>query len=178
MTTGRSITDIIERRYRERTDDGERFLPMAMTFVLGAEPLLRVGGRWDRRGDAYDQHAAPGMPGAVVRIHPGQEEAVRWFATWLEAHTERRDRGDAAPISNPQAIDTNPAHAFAALFALSAAPANGTFPSELSRMLSPVRLSWASFVSSTAPAMIFARSTAPFLICFAPTLPTGRLIAA
>ncbi len=128
MTTGRSITDIIERRHRERTVEGERFVPIAMTFVLDGEVVLRVGGRWDRRADDYDQPAAPGMPGAVVRIHPGQEAAVRWFGEWLESHVERRVAAEAehgprrelldleeTPVEVE--IDLDPAHAYAALFA-------------------------------------------------------------
>lgn len=129
MSTGRAITDIIERRHRERTVEGERFVPVAMTFVLKGEVILRVGGRWDRRADDYDQAAGPGMPGAVVRIHPGQEEAVRWYGRWIAAHVERRAAAaskaatrellgleeDDEPVSVE--IDLDDAHAYAALFA-------------------------------------------------------------
>lgn len=118
MTRGKSLDDIIERRRRERDDDGERFVDLALKLELDGQELLRVGGRWDRRLDDFDGQAETGV---IVRIHPGQRAAVEWFSTWLAAHAERRERppeiSDAELEDLAVELDTDPAHVYAALLA-------------------------------------------------------------
>lgn len=110
----RSTNDVIERRQREREDGGDRYVPLAIRFVIDGKTLLAAGGQWDRRLDDFD---GPATTGIVLRIHAGQREAVAWFAEWLDAHEERRDRPPELIDGDTVEIDTDPAHAYAALFA-------------------------------------------------------------
>uniref|UniRef100_UPI003D0FAFF0 hypothetical protein n=1 Tax=Haliangium sp. TaxID=2663208 RepID=UPI003D0FAFF0 len=59
------------------------------------EPLLVVGGRWDRVTNRYTGDAETSV---VVRLHRGQADAARWFAAWLEQHVAlRRARAEGLP---------------------------------------------------------------------------------
>lgn len=111
-----SIDDAIERRRRERDVGGERLVTMRIDFALNGETLLSVGGVWDRRLDDYEAEAESGV---LVEIHEGQLAAVQWFAAWLGEHAIRRDNPLAIDLDDPGAalVDTDPAHAYSALFA-------------------------------------------------------------
>jgi hypothetical protein len=50
----------------------------------GADPLLVVGGRWDRQAKAW---TAPAASALELEFHPGQLPAAKWFARWLAAKT-------------------------------------------------------------------------------------------
>lgn len=94
----------------------ERYVPLRLDFELGPDRLLSVGGRWDKRLEGFD---GPPESRVVVRLHEGQRRAVEWFATWLEAHVERRGNPPkitAAELEELE-LDTSPAHAYSALFA-------------------------------------------------------------
>lgn len=141
MATGRSLNDLIERRERELTDEGDRFVEMALGIALPGQPaMLRAGGRWDRREKKFVARAELGMGGAAVFVHKGQVTAVQWFALWIAAHAARRGGEIVSPAArdamsdeeriahdariegrlaeaNAITIDTDPAHAYAALFA-------------------------------------------------------------
>jgi len=69
----------------ERSRSGSRFVPMAMEMRLEAtdEVLLSVGGTWDRR--CKDWTGTPGKV-RVLRVHPGQEAAARWFVDWFQGY--------------------------------------------------------------------------------------------
>jgi len=77
----------VARLLEQEAESGVRFVDMRIALLIGGEPLLTVGGRWDRRIKQY-------IPGArdarVLRVHAGQEAAARWLADW----TTRRRSGD------------------------------------------------------------------------------------
>lgn len=109
----------IERRQRERTDVvGGRYVDLRVVFQAGdgGEIVMRAGGRWDRRLGDYDGLASIA---SIVRLHPGQRRAVEWFRAWLAAHTDRRASPPPMPAFDGEDVelDTDPAHAYAALFA-------------------------------------------------------------
>lgn len=111
-----SLDDVIERRQRESEADGGREIDIRIDFEHNGEILLSVGGVWDRREEDYTREATRGV---VVRIHEGQEQAVRWFASWLAEHASRRE---APPLFNVdelenEDLDLDPAHVYSALFA-------------------------------------------------------------
>ncbi len=108
-----SYEDAIERRRRERELGGERLVDLRLDFELDGQGLLSVGGVWDRRLADFDGEADTG---AVVRVHPGQRRAVEWFATWLDAHAERRDNPPAID-ADAYEIDSDPTRVYSALFA-------------------------------------------------------------
>ena len=59
------------------------------------EPLLVVGGRWDRVTNSYDGEAESAV---VIRLHRGQADAARWFAQWLKQHLALRTlRAEGTP---------------------------------------------------------------------------------
>jgi hypothetical protein len=121
-TQARSEADAIERLRRENEVTGERFVDLRLDFELESELLLTAGGKWDRRLGDYEGDAAQRV---VVRLHPGQKRAVEWFKSWLAAHGDRRVNPPPMPeLANLEEfdfdafqLDTDPAHAYAALFA-------------------------------------------------------------
>lgn len=116
MGRGHSLNDFIERRRRERDAGGERFVDLRLDFEIEDLEILSVGGRWDRRAGCFDIEASAAV---VVRIHPGQQRAVEWFAAWLEAHELRRERrpGDQLGELAGFEVDTAPEHVYSALLA-------------------------------------------------------------
>jgi hypothetical protein len=143
MPTARSMADVLALGELEETDETDRYVEMSLAIALPGQPaMLRAGGRWDRREDCYVARAEAGMQGAAVMIHPGQLSAVQWFALWLAAHAARRNKAgepiapaafdamsDEEKIAHDArivgrlaeaeaiTIDTDPANAYAALFA-------------------------------------------------------------
>jgi hypothetical protein len=115
-TTARNEADQIARLRREDSELGERFVDLRLDIEMNGESLLTVGGLWDRRRNDYSGAA---RSRAVVRIHPGQVRAVRWFKSWLAAHAERR--ASPPPVTSEEIdaidVDTHPDHVYAALFA-------------------------------------------------------------
>lgn len=77
--------------------------------ILAQTPLT-VGARWDRHDGEFSGEAGSGV---VVRFHPGQLTAVKWFSSWLDAHAERREN---PPPYNPDA-EHDPSAVYSALFA-------------------------------------------------------------
>jgi hypothetical protein len=143
MPTARSMADVLALGELERRGESDRYVDMAFAFRLpGQAAMLRTGGRWDRREDRYVARVGPGMLGTEAVIHPGQVTATEWFAKWLTAHAAKRDLA-SAPIgpeallamtdeqriahdarivgrlaeADAIAVDTDPSHAYAALFA-------------------------------------------------------------
>jgi hypothetical protein len=113
------IDEIIERRRRERDVAGERYVDLSLDFHIDGQRLLVVGDRWDRRLGDFDGEAQTAL---IVNLHPGQRRAVEWFAAWLAEHAARRDTPPSMPNlpeNDLQAfeVDTEPSHAYAALFA-------------------------------------------------------------
>lgn len=107
--------ELIDRRRRERDVGGDRFVDMRIDFELHDQSMLVAGGRWDRRADDYVGETSSGV---VVRLHEGQARAVEWFATWLDAHADRRESPPVIDINAiDQLIDSDPTHVYSALFA-------------------------------------------------------------
>ena len=48
--------------------------------------LVRVGGQWDRRNKRY---VGPAKKLRVLRVHPGQEHAAKYFAKWLRCKARK-----------------------------------------------------------------------------------------
>lgn len=124
MKKARALDEIIERRRRENENDGERFVPLRLDLEdeTTGDLALTVGGRWDRRLQAF---AGTAEERVVVKFHPGQRTAVEWFRGWLEAHIEKRanppppptEAEIAAIFSGELSVDTDPNHVYSALFA-------------------------------------------------------------
>lgn len=117
---GKSLDDLLERRRRERLDDGERFVDLRLDFVdeLTNELLLTVGGIWDRRLKAVVGFATRRI---TIRAHAGQRAAVEWFREWIRVHRTRRDN---PPPFDPDlveeymsTINADPTEVYSALFA-------------------------------------------------------------
>lgn len=112
-----SVDDTIERLQREGDPDGPRLVAMRLDFEdARGEILLSVGGTWDRRFKEYEGESEKAV---VVRIHEGQDAAVRWFATWLAAHAERRESPPVFTLDEleSEGLDLDPAHVYSALHA-------------------------------------------------------------
>lgn len=82
---------------REQTTDGARYVDLGLVVKDGdgithgtGEVLLDVGGKWDRREKKYVGEAELVRP---IEVHPGQTEACRFFAEWLD----RYKRGEHLP---------------------------------------------------------------------------------
>lgn len=84
-----SLQRLAERRRREAGRAGDRYVDLDLTWLTDeGVPLLRVGGRWDRRGRDFLAKAAPRS--RVLRIHEGQREGAEWLATWFRSHFDGR----------------------------------------------------------------------------------------
>ncbi len=116
-----SRDEAIERRRRARDVGGEMLVDMRIDFEDDAgDVLLSVGGVWDRLlSSADNQYVAESERGVVVRIHEGQDRAVRWFASWLAEHYVRRDNPPLISIEELESeeLDVDPDHVYSALFA-------------------------------------------------------------
>jgi len=73
----------------EQTDDSARYVDLRADFVAhdGSEHFLAVGGKWDRK---YKRYVENGETAKLLKLHPGQYDAARWFALWLKAHLAGR----------------------------------------------------------------------------------------
>jgi hypothetical protein len=75
------------RRSTEALRDGRRGRYLSLRIDLRTEKtgelLIRAGGLWDR--DEY-RYLGAGTESAIATVHPGQEEAARWWAGWLRAY--------------------------------------------------------------------------------------------
>lgn len=128
-----TVDDAITRLRRERETGGDRYVPLRMLFEQhpetcglyhraececapsSVETLLEVGGRWDRRLKWFD---GPADQAVVIRIHPGQRDAVLWFGRWIAAHRDRRVSPPAVPTNlDDFEIDTSAECSYSALFA-------------------------------------------------------------
>lgn len=149
MRRGGSESSSNEKRRREE-EDGSAFVDMRLDFELNGEILLAVGGRWNLRDKEYEGDVDTAKSGVVVRIHPGQEKATRWYAGWLAAHKWRRDH--PPPLSDLEdEIDTDPNCVYSALMsggrrggktfwgAAAVAAYNIEFPGAITWALSPSR---------------------------------------
>lgn len=117
---GKSLDDLLERRRRERLDDGERYVDLRLDILdeITGEIWLTVGGLWDRRLKAIVGFATRRIE---IRAHAGQRAAVEWFREWLVVHRGRRDN---PPPFDPDKIDeymaeinAEPSEVYSALFA-------------------------------------------------------------
>lgn len=86
-----SISDLVVRRQEEQ-DPRSSIRHLDLELAVYAEDqrgqrtddvVLVVGGLWDRRRREYVGDARRAR---AVAAHPGQLEALRWFAAWLAAH--------------------------------------------------------------------------------------------
>jgi hypothetical protein len=114
-----SLDDVIERLNREDSAEGDRFVDMRLDVEHEDRPgeiLLTIGGRWDRR---LEEYVAEAEGAVVIRIHDGQDPAIRWFCAWLAEHACRRDSPPIVTLDELEAedLDVDPAHAYSALFA-------------------------------------------------------------
>ena len=113
--------EAIVRLQRESDGGGDRFVDMRLDFEDEAgDILLSVGGRWDRILSPADRgYAEESDQAVVVRIHEGQDAAVRWFASWISAHADRRGAPAAFTLEelDSETLDLDPAHVYSALFA-------------------------------------------------------------
>lgn len=82
-----SLDHVVESLLGE--EHGGRYVDMRLDLVAEdtGEIVLSVGGRWDR---AEKRYVGPARTRRVLRLHPGQLEAARWFARWIAA----RQRGE------------------------------------------------------------------------------------
>lgn len=120
MGRSNAVDEAINRLRREEETGEGREIDLRIDFELDGLLMLTVGGVWDRRvSPALNEYAGEAETGVVVRLHPGQKRAVEWFATWLEAHRERRDNPPPMPSFDLESfeIDTEASHAYSALFA-------------------------------------------------------------
>lgn len=111
------IDDAIERLQRANDADGVRYVDLRLELELAGEVMLSVGGRWDRQVDEFIGDADGAV---VVRMHDGQRTAVSWFADWLDEHAIRRENPPTltpAQLDGDFELDTDPTHAYSALFA-------------------------------------------------------------
>lgn len=80
-----SLGKLIERRRREAGHAGDRFVDLDVTLIAqSGEPLIRVGGRWDRRAKSYLPGLGPRT--RVLEVHEGQLAAARFLAEWFRDH--------------------------------------------------------------------------------------------
>lgn len=109
-----SERESLARRAAEREPGGGLRVDLALNFYLGDgdECLLSVGGLWDREIEDFDGDAERGVP---IRIHPGQLDAVRWFASWLPVHAARRNN-PPAPADDDDELVVDPTEVFSAMF--------------------------------------------------------------
>src|SRR5262245_44532037 len=86
-TSLRSLSDSIRR-------DHDRFVDLRIDFALqepsgklpeAPEILLTVGGRLDRQVKRYVDESPTAK---VLGLHPGQVQAARWLADWVEARAQ------------------------------------------------------------------------------------------
>jgi len=114
---GRKSSYSDETRRREDVD-GSSYVDMRIDFELDGKILLAVGGRWNLRMREYEGDADSAQSRVVVRIHPGQEEATRWYAGWLAVHKHRRNEPLPPPTDlEADEIDTDPSCVYSALMA-------------------------------------------------------------
>jgi hypothetical protein len=66
-----------------------------------AEPLLVVGGRWDRMENRYADEASSAVQ---VMLHRGQADAMRWFVEWIEKHMAVRRLRSEEGLTAEQAV--------------------------------------------------------------------------
>jgi hypothetical protein len=73
------------QKRREQTNESDRYIDLRLDVgsIDGTESILSVGGKWDRKVKRYVEN---GTTAKVVKLHPGQLEAGRWFVAWLKAH--------------------------------------------------------------------------------------------
>jgi hypothetical protein len=110
--------EALERRRRER-QTGAALVDMRIDVEFDGEILGWVGGRWDKRAEEFTEDEPE--QGVVVRPHPGQIPAIKWFIDWLGVHAGRRDDPPEltqeeleGAISTVESIDDE---AYSALFA-------------------------------------------------------------
>lgn len=127
----RSLTETIERRRHESGAGGDRFVDMRLDFIetvvdeqgnsTDGEMLMSVGGIWDRRRRRYRTKNGKRLrcpTRIVIRCHPGQSIAVRWFKGWLNAHAKRRGQPPPPPPNwEEMPSDVDPSDVYSALFA-------------------------------------------------------------
>jgi hypothetical protein len=112
--------DKIQKFHRITDGAALRFVDMRLDFEHAGDVLLSIGGVWDRIESLQSRdYIRESDRRVVVRIHDGQEKAVRWFATWLAAHAHRRVSPPAFSLEELEqaTLDVDPAHAYSALFA-------------------------------------------------------------
>ncbi len=118
----------LERRRRERLPGGGAVVDMRLDVEFGDEVIVSVGGRWDRRQQAYDpviEGTELGDPNGAescttTRPHAGEIPTILWFMAWLNVHAHRRDNppvldDDALAALETKAVD--PSEVFAVLLA-------------------------------------------------------------
>lgn len=118
----------LEKRRRERLPGGGAVVDLRLDVEFGDDVIVSVGGKWDRRAQAFD----PVIPGTdigdpegaqskiVVRPHAGEIPAILWFMAWLNVHAGRRDHPpdlDEAELLALESREVNPAEVFAVLLA-------------------------------------------------------------
>jgi hypothetical protein len=79
-----SIQQAADRRLDAADRGSDRYSDYQIDWVdYSGERLSRFGGRWDRNVRDY---ASDAPRSRVIRMHPGQEPAARWFDDWLAQH--------------------------------------------------------------------------------------------
>lgn len=99
-----ATSGLVSEQRAARNDPSKRYVPLRLVireqvivdadapgavrtqsgqYVAPGDVILDVGGRWDRI--EFDYSDDDGEHGRVeISVHPGQVEAVEWFAGWLE----------------------------------------------------------------------------------------------
>ena len=82
----RAGRDLYARALLEGKRTESRYTDLCVELVdeRDLEPILHVGGRWDRKLRQWTEEDP--LSSLQIKIHPGQLEAATWFRDWMEAY--------------------------------------------------------------------------------------------